>query len=106
MAVLKLTQLEHLLKKNRDQSGGVEHTGKQFSFPYRDRCATAVEDSAMALHRGDGCGEFCINILDGLPENAPILRSIKAVDRFKADCKLPVHASCVVCIFLLIVQPL
>lgn len=78
MAAFKLTQLEHLWKKNGDQSGAVEHTGKQFSFLYRDRFGTAVENAAMPLHRGDGHGELCISILDVLPENAPILPATKA----------------------------
>lgn len=77
-AGFKLTQLECPWKKTGDKSGALEHTGKQFSFPYRARFGTAVETAATALRRGDGHGGLCRSTPDVLPENAPILPATKA----------------------------
>lgn len=75
---MKLTQLECPWKKTVDKSGALEHTEKQFSFPYRDRFGTAGETAAAALYRVDGHGGLCRSTLDILPENAPILPAMKA----------------------------
>lgn len=76
-AGFKLTQLECPWKKTGDKSGALEHTGKQFSFPYRDRFGTDVDTAAAALCRGDGHGGLCRSTLDILPENAQILPATK-----------------------------